>query len=406
VGPQLTIVTPTFYPELIGTPLYVADLAQWFARNDWSVRVVTGQPYYPDFKRHEGFDRRRRTDRLGDVEIVRLPTIVPKEGRRSWRVASDLNFAIQGLARRRALTTDGPVLSVSPGTPWVARVGAALTRAANHVCLVHDVQSGLAVGHEQTALAKAIRVNEARSLNTAGLVAGLTPEMVDTLRTMGVSRPTEVLPLWSTVAPPETFPHLGAEVQYSGNFGEKQGVASLAQVASGLARADIPLRVRGTGPRFAQLLPKLREAAGPLLHVEQLVPHSELTQALARSPVHLVLQGPATGGYVMPSKALNVLACGGTVIAMADVDSPVDRLSRELEGLFVVPPGDAEAAVRAALEHLPGACLPATRRTIADSAARVFSRSSVLTRLADLLAGSGSGECHTLVRTDKQGRDL
>lgn len=383
--PHLTVVSPTFHPEPIGTPLYATDLSRWFVDHGWRVRVVTGQPYYPAFKRHDGYGRQTRIDRLGDIEIIRLPTVVPRSGSRAWRALTDLNFALQGLVRSPGLRSPGSVLSISPGTPWVARVGAALARDRPHVCLVHDIQSGLATAEDGSGFGRVLRANEGRSLNTADVVAALTVDMLETLRHMGVSRPTKVVPLWSTVDRPKRFPPIEAEVQYSGNFGAKQGVEALTRIAYGLAREGVQLRVRGSGPRFQALLPALRAASGQSLVVEGLVPHSELTQALARSPIHLVLQASGTGSYVMPSKILNALTCGSTVIAMADRGSAVDRLARKTKGLHVVSTDRPDAAVHAVMNHLDEALDPANRRIIAEAASRQFSRGSVLTELARLL---------------------
>lgn len=383
--PLLTVVSPTFHPEPIGTPLYATDLSRWFVERGWRVRVVTGQPFYPEFKRHKGYGRRTRYDRLGDIEIFRLPTVVPRGGRVPWRAASELNFAIQGFVRSSQLRAPGSVLSISPGTPWVARVGAALSGDRCQVCLVHDLQSGLAAGRAPSIAARMLRANEVRSLNKAGTVTTLTHDMAVTLRRMGLQRPTEVVPLWSTIDPPESFPPLEAEVQYSGNFGAKQGVEALAVIASGLAAAGIRLRVRGAGPRFDSVLPELRASAGELLAVEDLVPLSELAGALASSPVHLVLQTRGTGGFVMPSKILNALTCGATVIAMADPGSPVHVLAKETPGLHAVPTDSPDEMVRAAIQHLEHALDPTNRRLIAMAASARFSRDAVLPKLARLL---------------------
>ena len=51
-SPTLALVTPTFFPELIGTPHYATDIARWFSGRGWRVQVVTAQPFYPQYARY------------------------------------------------------------------------------------------------------------------------------------------------------------------------------------------------------------------------------------------------------------------------------------------------------------------------------------------------------------------
>jgi putative colanic acid biosynthesis glycosyltransferase WcaI len=390
---HLTVVTPTFHPEPIGTPLYATDLCRWFSARGWVVQVVTSQPYYPTFRRHRGYGRQERIDALDDIRILRLPTIVPRHGRHIWRALSELNFLLQGLVRSHRLTATDAVLSISPGTPWVALVGAALARnSTRHICLVHDIQTGLAaIEGDHIGLQSLVKLNERLSLSRADGIVALSSQMTATLRAMGVSQPLDVAPLWSTVQSPPEFPVLEAEVQYSGNFGEKQGIHALPEIARGLASRDVTLRLRGAGPRFEALTPILREASSGHLALEGLVPATDLTTALSRSPVHLVLQAPGAGDYVMPSKVLNALAVGATVIAMADTGSSVDQLAQRIEGLHIVPPQQPDKIVELAIAKMPSACQPETRRRISAVAQREFSRDAVLTRLERALIGPKSG---------------
>lgn len=388
--PRLTIITPTYYPEPIGTPLYVTDLSQWFDRHGWEVHVVTGQPHYPSFRRFAGYGRRTRSDALGTIRITRLPTIVPSKGRRPLRALSDLNFLVQGLVRFGRLGQTDAVLSVSPGTPWTALVGsAAAGDRAPHISLVHDIQSGLAGsgGGWSGVLHRGLKVNERWSLNHAGGVAALTSDMRDVLTEIGVERPMHVVPLWSTVEPPCEFPSLGAEVQYSGNFGEKQGIERLDELVGKLTARGIAVRLRGSGPRFDALVKKLRVPSNELLRIEGLVSTDQLTSALARSPIHVVLQAPGTSRYVMPSKIVNALTCGATVVALTDPGSAVERLSTELEGLHAVPASELDAAVDTVTDLMEEARTPGRRRTIARHASKHFTNDSVLSQLADLLSG-------------------
>lgn len=390
---RLTIITPTYHPEPIGTPLYVTDLSRWFDSNGWAVHVVTGQPYYPSFRRHRGYDRRTRNDALGTIRITRLPTIVPSKGRKPFRAVSDVNFLIQGLIRFRRFNETDAVLSVSPGTPWTALLGSVAARTgAPHLALIHDIQSGLAgsQGALSLMLQWGLQRNERWSLNHAEGVAALTKDMKDVLSAIGVDRPMHVVPLWSTVKAPCEFPPLDAEVQYSGNFGEKQGTDRFDELVSKVMARGYAFRLRGDGPRFDALAERLQQMPSELLRLEGLVPPERLTPALARSPIHVVLQAPGTSRYVMPSKIVNALTCGATVIALTDRGSAVERLSTVVEGLHAVPADQLDAAVSKITELMEEARSAARRRAIARRASQHFSKDAVLSQLADLLVGGAN----------------
>ena len=44
-------------PELTGIGKYTGEMASWFADNDNQVKVVSGNPYYPEWQIHEGFNK-------------------------------------------------------------------------------------------------------------------------------------------------------------------------------------------------------------------------------------------------------------------------------------------------------------------------------------------------------------
>jgi colanic acid biosynthesis glycosyl transferase WcaI len=383
------MVCPTFHPEPIGTPLYATDLARWFVKHGWEVRVVTAQPFYPAFGLYPGYGRHRRHDALDDIEILRLPTIVPRGGRVAWRAVNELNFAVQGLLRAPLSRADA-VLTITPGVPWAALVGRGLRRrGGRHVVLVHDIQSGLAaaLGMGAGKLGGLIRTSERLSLQRCDKIAVLTKEMGEAVAELGVTRPIDVAPLWATVRAPEGLDQqLDRSVQYSGNFGQKQGVVMLVDLAEALDGDDVHLTLRGAGRRYDAIRERVAERGlQERVTFEAPVAAEELAGALARSPVHVVLQAPGSGAYVMPSKVVNALTCGAVVVAMAEPGSPLTRLAEEVQGIEVVAVGDVAAMADRIRTALADPELPARRRSIAADAEVRFSREEWLGHLAEFL---------------------
>lgn len=387
---RLVVVSPTFHPEPIGTPVYATDLVRWFHRAGWDVEVVTSQPFYPRFERFPGYGRSRRHDLLdGSVPVLRLPTIVPRGGRASWRVVGDLNFALQGIARSGGHRADA-VLSISPGVPWAALVGRALTRrGGRHVVLVHDVQSGLAgsLGMLPKWIEQLAGTVERFSLERAQHVTALTPEMLEELTRLGVRREMSVTPLWSTItADPDLVADGQMSVQYSGNFGEKQGVDTLDAIAASLQRRApaLSLLLRGAGPKFNEVRSRLQSAGLGNVTFEAPVSDSDLPAALARSAIHLVLLSSGSSRYALPSKVVNALTAGSLVVAMTDDGSPLHRLAAGLDGLTTVLVGEVEAVVDDLVRLVADRRIRERRLRSQQQAARVFDRDTIIRRLAAL----------------------
>lgn len=97
---RVRIVTPTFDPEPIGTPLYTGELARWLRSGGWDVNGVTAQPHYPGFRSTRGTGAGRR-DAVDGIPAYRLPTLVSRKGTFAWRAISDANFLGQGMIARR-----------------------------------------------------------------------------------------------------------------------------------------------------------------------------------------------------------------------------------------------------------------------------------------------------------------
>ena len=102
----ILIVSQFYWPEPIGTPLYVTGMAEWFAARGNRVTVLTGRPYYPEFSIAPGYeDGGRDRETVGGVALARLPTLVPKQERALHRILSEANFLLRAalaLLTRRA----------------------------------------------------------------------------------------------------------------------------------------------------------------------------------------------------------------------------------------------------------------------------------------------------------------
>lgn len=354
---RVRIVSPTFDPEPIGTPLYAGELARWLRDSGWNVDVVTNQPYYPRSRRYAGYGRRRRRDTVDGIPVYRLPTLVPSKGTFGRRAASEVNFLVQGLLARRRLGRSPLTIVITPGVPFGVPVGRGLTAPGGTLLVwVHDLQSGLAAALGAPPLvARASAAVERRCLNLADHVCTLSEGMSRRVRALGVDRPTLVFPLWSTLPPDDgSVPALVVDVQYSGNLGRKQGADQLVDLAQGLEerRPGTTLLVRAD-PHARQGL-ELEVRARQLGNVRfaDLAPRAQLRQALRAGRVYVIPQAPGVGDSVLPSKVVNALAAGCLVVAAGEPGSAVAELAEANPNMTVTKPGDVPGLTDAVLALL------------------------------------------------------
>lgn len=359
-GRHLRVVTPTFFPEPIGTPHYALDLVRWVRRQGWAVDVVTANPYYPRFELYPGYDGRWRTELLDDgLPVHRLRTLVPKQGKAAWRAASDLNLLAQAVTARvsRRIGLAPLTMAITPGTPLVVAAARALTtRSGRVICWVHDLQGGLAraLGNP-AALCRVIDQSERRLVASADEILTLSQGMASNLHALGVTKPIDVLPLWSTLPPDDGTPVVRrADVQYSGNLGRKQGCDQLLDLAEHLHAARPGTSVLIRGDAVARRSLEADAAARGLTNVvfEDLAPHDHLRQALQEATVYVAPQRRGVGDSVVPSKVVNALAAGCRVVAASEPGTELVHMATQSNLLTITRPGDVDKLTRAVLHLL------------------------------------------------------
>lgn len=354
---RVRIVTPTFDPEPVGTPLYAGELARWLVASGWDVDIVTGQPHYPRYRRYEGYGRERRRDVVDAISVFRLPTLVPKQGSAPWRALCDTNFLLQGYLARRRLSPSPLTIVITPGVPFAIPVARRLTsRGGTVVAWVHDLQSGLAAALGAGPLiVRGSAAVERLCLNLADHVLTLSDGMARRVGELGVHRPTSTFGLWSTLSPDNgRRVTQQADVLYSGNIGRKQGCVQLLDLAEQLhqRRPGTTLLIRADAYARRDLESDAARRGLTNVLFAGLVPHAELRQGLRSARVYVIPQAPDVGDNVLPSKAVNALAAGCLVVAAGEPGSAVAGLAETNPSMLLTPPGDVQSMTDAVLSLL------------------------------------------------------
>ena len=353
-------ISQYYRPEAIGSAPFCGDLAEALAESGLRVQVMTARPHYPENKVFPGYeDGSRDRERLNGVEIGRVPTHTGASGSALHRLAAEGSFLLRaGATLARDPSRRAPlIVSLCPSVLAVLLGGFLRRPGGRHVALVHDIQSGLAEGLGMTggAVSGVLRRLERTALNRCDLVLVLSEEMRDALRASGVRSPIHVHPIWidtDSIRPQPAPAGPARTALYSGNFGRKQGLMQLVDLAEELAGRGSALRVllRGRGSQDRRIADEV--AARGLQNVEfgDLLASERLADGLAEGDIHLVPQDPSVADYAVPSKIYGIMAAGRPFVATARRGSTLWRLHRESGAFLCVPPHDRSAFASEVME--------------------------------------------------------
>jgi len=372
-SPKALFVTQHFWPEIIGSAPYCTDIADSLAAEDTEVTVFTCRPHYPEgivppSYRHGQRDREER----GRLSIKRVSPWLPKRRNALGRLFAEFVFLTRGLF---ALSTgrirrSDLVVSLCPSILTVLLGIFATRRKGRHIAVVHDIQSGLASGLGMVGagpLVKLMRWLERVVLNRVTLVLVLSRNMRERLQTQGIRTPIELLPIWvdtEVIAPREKTASETVEVFYSGNFGKKQALDQVVEMAALLQERTnrITVTFRGGGDEAARLAEDVHARGLHNVRFMPLVPKEELAKGLAEGDIYVVPQNGKAADFAVPSKVYSIMAAGRPLVASAPAGGTLWRLQEESQGILCVPAGDA-SALADTVEQLAGD--PARREELA-----------------------------------------
>lgn len=357
-----------YAPEQIGIAVYSTGLCESLTALGHEVRAIVGQPYYPEWRVHDGYGGGARSTKEQGVLLTRLRHYVPSTPTGVRRILHHASFGLSVLwpmlteahrFRPDVVVTTAPSLIAAPA----ARLASGFTGAASWLHIQDfEVEAALATGLFGThgSILKLAKWLERRVLGSFDRVSSISAEMCDKAVSLGVARDRvcelrnwanleNVFPLersslyrhrWSI-----NTPHVAL---YSGNIGKKQGVEILVDAAREMHRRDdLTFVICGQGPNRAAL--EKRATGLTNIQFHDLQPVKELNELLGLATVHLLPQKASAADLLLPSKLTNMLASGRPVVATAH---PETGLAREVTGVGLVTVPDDVGAFVAAITKL------------------------------------------------------
>ena len=356
-----------YAPEVTGIAPYNVALCEFLRRRGDDVEMVTTFAYYPMWRKQDE-DRRRlsRTDHINGVPIRRCWHFVPRRVSAWKRILHEATFVLTSTIRILALKRAEIYVVISPplllgAAAWF--VGA--IKRAPFVFYVKDLQPDAAVGLGMLKtgwFTRALYWLEALAYKHAARVVGISPEMLNAFRDKGVPEEKLILFPDGVVLPksgeipvrgkfrkqhgfaPEEFLAI-----YSGNFGVKQGLGVLLDVAP-LLDQNIRIVLCGDGAERETLAKRVQDRNLGNVTMLPLQSNDDYRAMLVDADASLITQQSGSGNSFFPCKLLMTLAYSSPVISVADADSALARVIGEGRfGQNVLPgnPGQLVATLSA-----------------------------------------------------------
>lgn len=400
---NILIIGLNYAPEMVGIGPFTAGTAEHFAATGHSVTVICAQPYYPEWKVHNGYDGKRKTvTHENGVNVIRLPIYVPAVPNGRRRIRHHWSFTRralrEALAQVRLMKPD-LVLAVAPSIMSVIAARAAV-RATGAKLWIHiqdfEVEAAFATGlvDERGPISELAQKFEKWAIQ-ADFVSSISPQMCKRLVSKGIS--TSKIFEFRNWTDTEKIAPLGRDstyrtkwgisksnvALYSGNISNKQGLEIVIASAKKLEhRTDLLFLICGNGPSRDKLV----ASASGLTNVrfEDLQASEDLSELLGLATIHLLPQIAGAADLVLPSKMANMLASGKPIVATAELGTGI---AEEVIGCgYIVPPSDVDAFVSAIYDLINNASIVETfSNTARERAIQRWSKEYIFKKLdADL----------------------
>ncbi|MDJ0350805.1 glycosyltransferase family 4 protein [Cryobacterium sp. PH29-G1] len=362
----ISILSLHFPPESTGNAPYVGSLTEGLRDQNFNVRVLTGQPHYPDGVFRAGYRRWRRTDEIGGAKVTRLRHFLPRMPTSSMRLLSEVSFGIRLLFARWGAADVVVLVSPALFSTAIAMLRAKCSlRKPAVVVWVQDLYSlgVMETGAGGIAVQFAMKWVESKTLKSATKVVVIHSRFATYLvDVLGVD-PTrvEVIRNWTHLAAaPEPniktaraghgWSHDETVVLHAGNMGGKQGLENVVDAARLAEEQKLPIRfvLLGNGNQ-RKALEEYAQGIERLQFLDSL--GDDLFQAaLASADILLVNEKPGVSEMSVPSKLTSYFGAGRPVLAATDPHGVTAAEINLALGGLVIQSGEPQLLIDACME--------------------------------------------------------
>jgi colanic acid biosynthesis glycosyl transferase WcaI len=354
---QILIIGINYAPELTGIAPYTTAVAEHYAKQGHDVRVITGAPHYPEWRRQPAPSQPRGSNPM----INRYWHFVPKRATAFSRMlyeATWLVSASRGALSARADVVIGIVPDLADGLLALMagrRCGAPVGLVVKDLVGPAAAQSGYRGGKRVAGLTTKVEHLVVRKADRVAVISrgfrrymeqgGVAPDRL------------QVVCDWTHDGTPsesisESRARLGWRQDdfvclHAGNMGQKQGLDTVLEAAAMVSSQGIKIVLSGDGNDRMRLEEIVRRKEITNVSFRDLQPPGQYEAMLGAADVLLLNQRASVGDMALPSKLASYFASGRPVVAAVAADCEAACRVEEARGGIVVPPEDPVALANA-----------------------------------------------------------
>lgn len=317
---SITIISLNYYPEDTAIGLYSTQMAEYLQSQNWEVTVITGFPYYPQWKITKAYQNKKRffKETINGVSILRYKQFVPSNPSFIKRIFHIIDFTFGSFFNIKKVKKTNIVLSVIPFTSS-AWLGKKLAKRLNakHWIHIQDFEFDAAFESGLTSnkgLLKKLFKIESNILNSANIVSTISNGMLSKLKNKSQTQQC-FFPNWvdeKFIDPSRYKQHKYLtsnkfKILYSGNIGAKQDWNFFLNIANRFKdNQTIEFIIVGEGANKKELKDAIKHLQN-VIHYSP-IPYDELNDLLCSADLHILFQKENVIDTVMPSKILGMMA--------------------------------------------------------------------------------------------------
>lgn len=368
--PTISIITANFYPEDTAIGLYTSQFANQLKKDGYVVQVITGFPYYPQWKIHDNYANKPRffQEKINGVDVFRYKQFVPKKATFFTRILMMLSLFFGSIVNLKKIKHTDLIICIVPFTISIIP-GILLSKYSRAKLWVHiqDLEFDLAfeagiIGKNNVLTAflkKIIYWLETKLLNPADTISSISYKMLEKIKTKTKNKNLFYFPNWvsqENINPNTSLQHDLVNkdkftMLYSGNIGEKQDWHLLQRLCNLIKDADaIEIIVVGDGSYKVNLMLILSHYNFVKFYPP--VPYKDLNDLLCSVNIHFLFQKNNVLDTIMPSKILGMMASGRPSIITGNLISEVNTVIKESNGGYYFSQNNPENEIYKTLLEL------------------------------------------------------
>ena len=361
---KVTIIGINYYPEDSAIGLYTTQKAEYLVSKGYNVSVITGFPYYPQWKiREEYLDKPYLLkETINGVDIYRNKQYVPKDPTFFKRILHLVSFTFGNFLNIFRVPKPDIVISIIPFTTSVF-LGWLLKLRYNSKLWVHiqdfefdaAIDSGL-LGKDKKLIIKFFLWVERVVLKKADIISTISHGMIAKLKNK-VKNKTYYFTNWIDT---DSFNSLENnshnyldskkfKILYSGNIGAKQDWNFFFSFLDKINEIDdVEVIIVGEGAEKGKVVNRLKNYSF-VTHYD-LVPYKDLHLLLSSADLHILFQKSDVIDTVMPSKILGMMASKKPSLITGNLDSEVAKVIKISKGGYYLDGKNLQEIVELIIE--------------------------------------------------------